>query len=310
MMRHFLPPDVVSDSSHVLTFWQEAAAGEEGILRMFFCHYDEEDHHVQIIRDLHSLPVNHATVSFVRAMHLMRRCLGGRLFSLPYLESITMKIAYIELSNIFRLTNKNVVWMMTHDGNVVDNNELMIGLRFLLDNFVQEYPNMHTYPLVNYFSKLITFDTTTTTIDASDDNNDGDYISHLECQHLRREPQIVDQDFITPDQLSMEGKFACKGCSSSSPLMNTDVILHTCKALDISTTCYTSRSFIMHYDVTSGLEQNMCEQNLSVTPDNVSSFFPFYTRQQHGKFWKGHWRVQGRGHSHVNEFHEQSSGKI
>ena len=69
-MRRFLPPDVVSDSSHVLTFWQEAAAGEEGILRMFFCRYDEEDHHIQIVRDLHSLPVNHATVSFVRAVHL------------------------------------------------------------------------------------------------------------------------------------------------------------------------------------------------------------------------------------------------
>ena len=118
------------------------------------------------------------------------------MFLLPYLESIAMKIAYVELSNVFRLTNKNVVWMMTHDGIAVD--VLMIGSPFLLDNFVQEYPNMHTYPLVNYFSKLITFDTTTT-INASNDSNDGDYISHLECRHLRREPQIVDQDFITPD---------------------------------------------------------------------------------------------------------------
>ena len=220
MMHRFLPPDVVSDSSHVLTFWQEAATGEEGILRMFFCRYDEEDHHMQIVRDLHLLPVNHATVSFVRAVHLTRHCLGGRLFSLPYLESIAMKLAYIELSNVFRLTNKNVLWIMMHDGNAVDN-ELMMCSPFLLDNFVQEYPNMHTYPLVNYFSKLVTFDTTTTTIDASDDNNDGDYISHLECRHLRREPQIVDQDFITPDRLSMEGKFACKGCSSSSPTTTT-----------------------------------------------------------------------------------------
>ena len=68
--------------------------------------------------------------------------------------------------------------------------------------------------------------------------------------------------------------------------MNTDnvIILHTCKALDISsctTTCYTSRSFVMHYDVTSGLEQNVCEQNLSVTPDNVSSFFSI--QQSSGK---------------------------
>ena len=44
-----------------------------------------------------------------------------------------MKIAYVELSNVFKLINKNVVWIMTqqHNDDAVgacnNNNKLMIG---------------------------------------------------------------------------------------------------------------------------------------------------------------------------------------
>ena len=274
--HRFLPPDMTGDnSSHVLTFWQEASVqGGEGILRMFFCRRDGESH-VQIIKDLHLLPISHATVSFVRVVHLARRCLGGRLFSLPFLEAIAMKIAYVELSNVFKLTNENVMWMMTHR-DTMNNNKLMIGSRFLLDDFVQDYPNMHTYTLVNYFSKFvrdITFDATT----VSDDQDERDNVSHLECRHTKLLPQIVNQDFITPDRMSEEGRLACKVCNrGASPLMNTDNVIfhHACKILDVS--CYASRSFIMHYDATGGLDQDVSEQNLTVTRDNVLNFF-FYS---------------------------------
>ena len=276
--HRFLPPDVTGDSSHVLTFWQEASVQGEGeILRMFFCRRDGESH-VQVIKDLHLLPISHATVSFMRAVHLARRCLGGRLFSLPFFEVIAMKIAYIELSNVFKLTNKNVVWMMTRGGDdTMNNNKLMVGSRFLLDDFVRDYPNMHTYSLVNYFSKFvgdITFDATTV---SDDQDKEGDYVSRLECRHTKLLPQIVNQDFITPDRMSEEGKFACKVCNrGASPLMNTDNVIfhHTCKTLDVS--CYASRSFIMHYDVTSGLDQDVSDRDLTMTRDNVLNFF-FYS---------------------------------
>ena len=96
----------------------------------------------------------------------------------------------------------------------------------------------------------------------------------------------------------MEGKFACKACSrgGSSPLMmNTDnVIFHMCKTLTTvgggdGNICYSSRSFILQYDVTSGLDQNVSEQDLNVSNDNVSSFFfLFYCRQQSRQCWKGY----------------------
>ena len=280
----FTPRRVTGDnSSHVLTFWQEASVqGGEEILRMFFSPRDGESH-VQIIKDLHLFPISHATVSFVRAVHLARRCLGGRLFSLPFLEAIAMKIAYVELSNVFKLTNENVMRMMTHR-DTMNNNKLMVGSRFLLDDFVQDYPNMYTYTLVNYFSKFVgdvTFDTMTV---SDDQDEEGDYVSHLECRHTKLLPQIVNQDFnqdfITPDRMSEEGRLACKVCNrGASPLMNTNNVIfhHTCKTLNISSTCYASRSFVMHYDVTSGLDQDVSEQNLTVTRDNVSNFFLYST---------------------------------
>ena len=168
------------------------------------------------------------------------------------------------------------MWMMTHHGNdMMNNNKLMVGSRFLLDDFVQDYPNMHTYTLVNYFSKFVgdvTFDAMT----VSDDQDEGYYISHLECRHTKLLPQIVNQDFITPDRMSEEGRLVCKVCNrSASPLMTTDNVIfhHTCKTLNISSICYASQSFVVHYDVTSGLDQDVSEQNLTMTCDNMSNFF-------------------------------------
>ena len=51
----------------------------------------------------------------------------------------------------------------------------------MLDEFVQEYPNMHTYSLVNYFLKFVGDITFDATVGNDDDDSGGDYISHLEC---------------------------------------------------------------------------------------------------------------------------------
>ena len=69
--QSFLPPSLISSNNctHVLVFWQNASKEEyeEGILRIFLCHLDGLTC-LKIQKDIHSLPVDHTTVSFTRAV--------------------------------------------------------------------------------------------------------------------------------------------------------------------------------------------------------------------------------------------------
>ena len=264
----------------MLAFWQTASKdGYEGILRVFLCHLDADEHQcLRVERDVHSLPVNHTTVSFMRAIHLAYRCLGSRLFLLSFIECIAAKLAYLELSNVFTLTKD--VWLVTYNEDTVTNdNKLMVRARFMLDDFIQCFLVMHTYTMVNQFSRFVS----DYSLDSRHSSNvaavaGGDYISHLECRHEKLEPRIGDQDFITPQRLTIEGSFSCSACShhgdSPSSLINSKSI-HMCKM--IRDACYASRSFLVHYDVSSGTDHDVSQQELSLTLDNVSSFF-FYPK--------------------------------
>ena len=80
-----------------------------------------------------------------------------------------------------------------------------------------------------------------------------------------------------PQRLTIEGSFSCSACSHGDlpfSLINSKSI-HICKM--IRGACYASRSFLVHYDVSSGTDDDLSQQELSLTLDNVSSFF-FYPK--------------------------------
>ena len=127
--QSFLPTSLVQQNncSHLLVFWKEASSGKEGgILRIFLCRLLDNDSLLRVEKDVHSFPVNHTTVSFTRAVHLVYHCLGGRLFSLSFIECIAAKLAYLELSNVFTLMRENTVWIHDEDTMTTDN-KLMVG---------------------------------------------------------------------------------------------------------------------------------------------------------------------------------------
>ena len=273
--QSFLPASLVQNNcSHVLAFWQASRKeGHEGILRIFLCRLLDDG--LRVEKDVHSFPVNHTTVSFTRAMHLIYRCLGGRLFSLSFIECIAAKLAYLELSNVFTLTRENTVWIVTHnEDTMTTDNKLMVRARFMLDDFVQCFPAMHAYTMVNQFSRFVGDYSVDST--KSDVTTAGDYVSHIECRHERIEPLVGDQDFITPHRLD-GSSFSCNVCScGNSPLFlgNDDKnIIHVCSL--IREVCYASRSFLIHYNVDSRTDHDVSQQELSITLDNMSSFF-FY----------------------------------
>ena len=281
--QSFLPPSLVQNNcSHVLAFWQASCKeGHEGILRIFLCRLDDG---LRMEKEVHSFPVNHTTVSFARAVHLVYRYLGGRLFSLSFIECIAAKLAYLELSNVFTLKRENTVWIVTHnEDTMTTDNKLMVGARFMLDDFVQCFPAMHAYTMVNQFSRFVG-DYSVDSTKSDDVTTAGDYVSHIECRHERIEPLVGDQDFITPHRLNnVEGSFLCNVCSrGNSPLSlgNDKNIIHVCSL--IREVCYASRSFLTHYNVDSGTDHDVSQQELLLTLDNVSSFF-FYRLTKGGK---------------------------
>ena len=185
-----------------------------------------------------------------------------------------MKLAYLELSNVFTLTRENTMWIVTHnEDTMTTDNKLMVGARFMLDDFVQCFSAMHAYTMVNQFSRFVGEYSVDST--KSDVTTAGDYVSHIECRHERIEPLVGDQDFIMPHRL--DGSFSCNVCShGNSPLFlgNDDKnIIHVCSL--IREVCYASRSFLIHYNVDSGTDHDVSQQELSITLDNMSSFF-FY----------------------------------
>ena len=193
--QSFLPASLVQNNccSHVLAFWQVSSREEEGgILRIFLCRRLDDDGLLRVEKDDHSFPVNHTTVSFTRAVHLVYRCLGGRLFSLSFIECIAAKLAYLELSNVFTLTRENTVWIVTHDEDTMTtNNKLMVGARFMLDDFVQCFPAMHAYTMVNQFSRFVGDYSVDSTKSDDVTTAAGDYVSHIECRHERIEPLVM-----------------------------------------------------------------------------------------------------------------------
>ena len=223
--QSFLPASLVQNNcSHVLAFWQASSRkeeGHEGILRIFLCRF-LNDSLLRVEEDVHSFPVNHMTVSFTRAVHLVYRCLGGRLFLLSFIECIAAKLAYLELSNVFTLTRENTVWIVTHnEDTMMTSNKLMVGARFMLDDFVQCFPAMHAYTMVNQFSRFVGDYSVDSTKSDDVTTAAGDYISHIECRHERIKEPLVggDQDFITPHRLD-DGSFFCA--------MSVLAVIHPC----------------------------------------------------------------------------------
>ena len=132
------------------------------------------------------------------------------------------------------------MWIVTYNEDTMTNdNKLMVGARFMLDDFIQCFPVMHTYTMVNQFSRFVSDYSLNSMRGSNVAAAGGDYISHLECRHEKLEPLMGDQDFITPQKLTIEGSFSCSVCShgdSPSSLISSKSI-HMCKM--IHDACYT-----------------------------------------------------------------------
>ena len=140
--RHnFLTNSLTQNATHVLTFLQCFRDNQQQVVpRSFLCNVEEGGGDASIVLDLHAMPVNFASVCFVKAVDVARQCLERRLLDLGFVEELAMKVAYLELSNVFTLLDENVTWVCGRGG---EGKKLMVSTQFDADAFCNAFNEVH-----------------------------------------------------------------------------------------------------------------------------------------------------------------------
>ena len=150
--QRFLSEKLTRDATHVLTFLQQDNDNTVVVHRSFLCKVEDGGGDTSIVLDLHTMPVNFASVCFVKAVDIARRCLQRRLLGILFVEEIAMKVAYLELSNVFTLLDDKVTWVVDDDddggeggGSVTRKRrpKLMVSTQFDADAFCEAFNRMH-----------------------------------------------------------------------------------------------------------------------------------------------------------------------
>ena len=285
--QRFLSEKLTQDATHVLTFLQQQCHRDDVVVvhRSFLCKVGGGD--TSIVLDLHTMPVNFASVCFVKAVDIARRCLERRLLSILFVEEIAAKVAYLELSNVFTLLDEKVTWVVDDDGGEGDDSvtmrkrrrpKLMVSTQFDADAFCEAFNNRMHHVVVNEYKVYL--QPPQFSIDDDSGANDGvvrgDFVSHLNCMHVRLEPDVLHQNYIIPHSVV---NLVCRECLSSP----TAAIVtprgvryhHFCTILPTNL-LYASRSFLISYDLDNGEDRDLSKEHLILSTENVCGF-SFYS---------------------------------
>ena len=275
--QQFLPVSLTQDATHVLTFLQYDAGGKRLVHRSFLCKVEECDVSTRIVLDLHTMPVSFTSVCFVKSVDIARRCLERRLLSLGFVEEIAMKVAYLELSNVFTLLDKNVTWVNGGDDNEGDKRraKLMVSTEFNTDAFCENFKTMD-HSIVNDYEIYLHPRQFTICEMNDDEDGGGDFVSHLNCMHARLEPTVLHQNLIAPQIVV---NLTCSECESSRAVSVTPREMarhHFCTTFPMTAKVYASRSFLVCYDLDNGEDKDLSNEPLLINADNVCNF-SFYS---------------------------------
>ena len=290
--QRFLSEKLTQDATHVLTFLQQCHRDDDDntvvVHRSFLCKVEDGGGDTSIVLDLHTMPVNFASVCFVKAVDIARRCLERRLLSILFVEEIAAKVAYLELSNVFTLLDEKVTWVVDDDDGGEgggDNSvtttrkrrpKLMVSTQFDADAFCEAFNRMHHVVVNEYKVYLQSPQFSIDDGGANDGVVGGDFVSHLNCMHVRLEPDVLHQNYIIPHSVV---NLVCRECLSSP----TAAIVtprgvryhHFCTILPTNL-LYASRSFLISYDLDNGEDRDLSKEHLILSTENVCGFF-FYS---------------------------------
>ena len=279
--QRFLSEKLTRDATHVLTFLQCHRDNNNNnvvVHRSFLCKV-EDGGDTSIVLDLHTMPVNFASVCFVKAVDITRRCLERRLLSILFVEEIAMKVAYLELSSVFTLLDEKVTWVVDDDGGgegvTKRRPKLMVSTQFDADAFCEAFNRGMHHGVVNEYKVYL--QSPQFSIDDSEGSDGvvgGDFVSHLNCMHVRLEPAVLHQNYIIPHSVA---NLVCRECLSSPTAAITPRGVkyhHFCTILP--TNLYASRSFLISYDLDNGEDRDLSKEHLILSTENVCGF-SFYS---------------------------------
>ena len=283
--QRFLSEKLTQDATHVLTFLQQDNDNTVVVHRSFLCKVEGGGGDTSIVLDLHTMPVNFASVCFVKAVDIARRCLQRQLLGILFVEEIAMKVAYLELSNVFTLLDEKVTWVVDDDddggeggGSVTRKRrpKLMVSTQFDADAFCEAFNRMH-HVVVNEYKVYL--QSPQFSIDDGGEGGangvvGGDFVSHLNCMHVRLEPDVLHQNYIIPHSVA---NLVCRECLSSPTAAITPRGVryhHFCTILP--TNLYASRLFLISYDLDNGEDRDLSNEHLILSTENVCGF-SFYS---------------------------------
>ena len=203
-----------------------------------------------------------------------------------FVEEIAMKVAYLELSNVFTLLDEKVTWVVDDDndsgeggGSVTRKRrpKLMVSTQFDADAFCEAFNRMH-HVVVNEYKVYL--QSPQFSIDDGGEGGangvvGGDFVSHLNCMHVRLEPDVLHQNYIIPHSVV---NLVCRECLSSPTAAITPRGVkyhHFCTTI-LPTNLYASRSFLISYDLDNGEDRDLSKEHLILSTENVCGF-SFYS---------------------------------
>ena len=297
--RHNFLSDT-QNATHVLTFLQCFRDNQQRVVpRSFLCKVEEGGGDASIVLDLHAMPVNFASVCFVKAVDVARQCLERRLLDLGFVEELAMKVAYLELSNVFTLLDENVTWVCGGGGG--KGKKLMVSTQFDADAFCKAFESMN-HTMVNEYETYLQLPQYSVACDNYDLER-GDLVSHLNCMHVRLEPNVLHQDYIVPQALI---NLVCRECLSSPTTASITPreikYHHFCTILPVTTT-YASRSFLISYDLDNDKDRDLSKKKLVLSTENVCNFW-FYSvgEKKEGASGKSIRVYQDKAYANLDKF--------
>ena len=131
----------------------------------------------------------------------------------------------------------------------------------------------------------------------------GDLVSHLNCMHVRLEPNVLHQDYIVPQALN---DLVCRECLSSpttaSITPRENKYHHFCTILPVTTSVYASRSFLISYDLDNDKDRDLSKKKLILSTENVCNFWFYSVGEKEGASGKSIRVYQDEAYANLDKF--------
>ena len=182
----------------------------------------------------------------------------------------------------------------------------MVSTQFDADAFCKAFESMN-HTVVNEYETYLQPPQYSVACDNYDLER-GDLVSHLNCMHVRLEPNVLHQDYIVPQALI---NLVCREClpspTTAASITPREIKYHHfCTILPVTT--YVSRSFLISYDLDNDKDRDLSKKELVLSTENVCNFWFYSVGEKEGTSGKSIRVYQDEAYANLDKFMSRSKG--